>query len=206
MMLRTIVAVLALAIGSLAVTAAVEPPPEGVAYTIDGVHSKALFRVQHLGAGRFWGRFNDVSGKVMFDRGVEIRMDVAIRTESVDSGNKDLDKHLMSPDFFNAKEPSCATMSFKSTGCSMGDKGIYMVTGDLTIHGVTKQVTVPVEFTGAADMGRGARAGFETTFTIKRSEYGMNWGVEKGMLGDEVRITVALEGVEAKADEAGGKK
>jgi polyisoprenoid-binding protein YceI len=55
-------------------------------------------------------------------------------------------------------------------------------------------------------MGRGARAGFETTFTIKRSEYGMNWGVEKGMLGDEVRITVALEGVEAKADEAGGKK
>ena len=80
MMLRSIVAALALAIGSLAVTAAVEPPPEGVAYTIDGVHSKALFRVQHLGAGRFWGRFNDVSGKVMFDRGVEIRMDVAIRT------------------------------------------------------------------------------------------------------------------------------
>ena len=191
MMLRTIVAVLALAIGSFAVTAAVEPPPEGVAYAIDGVHSKALFRV---------------SGSVMFDRGVEIRMDVAIRTESVDSGNKDLDKHLMSPDFFNAKEPSCATMSFKSSGCSMGDKGIYMVTGDLTIHGVTKQVTVPVEFTGAADMGRGARAGFETTFSIKRSEYGMNWGVEKGMLGDEVRITVALEGVEAKADEAGGKK
>lgn len=206
MMLRTIAAVLALAIGSFAVTAAVEPPPEGVAYTIDGVHSKALFRVQHLGAGRFWGRFNDVSGTVMFDRGVEIRMDVAIRTESVDSGNKDLDKHLMSPDFFNAKEPSCATMTFKSTGCSMGDKGIYMVTGDLTIHGVTKQVTVPVEFTGAADMGRGARAGFETTFSIKRSEYGMNWGVEKGMLGDEVRITVALEGVEAKAGDAGGKK
>ena len=206
MMLRTIAAVLALAIGSFAVTAAIEPPPEGVAYAIDGVHSKALFRVQHLGAGRFWGRFNDVSGTVMFDRGVEIRMDVAIRTESVDSGNKDLDKHLMSPDFFNAKEPSCATMTFKSTGCSMGDKGIYMVTGDLTIHGVTKQVTVPVEFTGAADMGRGARAGCETTFSIKRSEYGMNWGVEKGMLGDEVRITVALEGVEAKADDAGGKK
>jgi len=206
MMPRTIVAVLALAIASLAVTAAVEPPPEGVAYMIDGVHSKALFRVQHLGAGRFWGRFNDVSGTVLFDRGVEIRMDVAIRTESVDSGNKDLDKHLMSPDFFNAKEPACATMMFKSSGCAMGDKGIYMVTGDLTIHGVTKQVTVPVEFTGAADMGQGARAGFETTFSIKRSEYGMNWGVEKGMLGDEVRITVALEGVEGEADPAGGKK
>jgi len=206
MMPRTIVAVLALAIASLAVTAAVEPPPEGVAYTIDGVHSKALFRVQHLGAGRFWGRFNDVSGTVLFDRGVEIRMDVAIRTESVDSGNKDLDKHLMSPDFFNAKEPACATMTFKSSGCAMGDKGIYMVTGDLTIHGVTKQVTVPVEFTGAADMGQGARAGFETTFSIKRSEYGMNWGVEKGMLGDEVRITVALEGVEGEADPAGDKK
>jgi len=206
MMPRTIVAVLALAIASLAVTAAVEPPPEGVAYMIDGVHSKALFRVQHLGAGRFWGRFNDVSGTVLFDRGVEIRMDVAIRTESVDSGNKDLNKHLMSPDFFNAKEPACATMTFKSSGCAMGDKGIYMVTGDLTIHGVTKQVTVPVEFTGAADMGQGARAGFETTFSIKRSEYGMNWGVEKGMLGDEVRITVALEGVEGEADPAGGKK
>ena len=84
-----------------------------------GKNPKTSERVQHLGAGRFWGRFNDVSGKVMFDRGVEIRMDVAIRTESVDSGNKDLDKHLMSPDFFNAKEPSCATMSFKSTGISL---------------------------------------------------------------------------------------
>ncbi|MEY4182665.1 MAG: hypothetical protein RLZZ217_1291 [Planctomycetota bacterium] len=65
---------------------------------------------------------------------------------------------------------------------------------------------MPVEFTGAADMGRGSRAGFETTFTIKRSEFGMNWGVEKGMLGDEVRITVAIEGVEAKAEAAGGTK
>ncbi|MBM4110907.1 MAG: YceI family protein [Phycisphaerae bacterium] len=205
-MLRTTIAVLALALGSFAVTAAVEPPPEGVAYTIDSVHSTALFRVQHLGAGRFWGRFNDVSGSVLFDRGVEIQMNVSIRTDSIDSGHTDLDKHLMSPDFFNAKEPSCATMTFKSSGCSMGDKGIYMVSGDLTIHGVTKQITVPVEFTGAADMGRGARAGFETTFSIKRSEYGMNFGVEKGMLGDEVRITVALEGVEATTDSAGEKK
>lgn len=201
MSIRTLVVALGLVIAPIAVIAAtptpVEPPPEGVAYTIDDVHSTALFRVHHLGAGRFWGRFNDVSGSVTFDRGVEIRMNVSIRTASVDSGNKDLDRHLLSPDFFNAKEPACATMTFVSNGCSMGDRGIYMVSGDLTIHGVTKPITVPVEFTGAADMGKGARAGFESTFSIKRSDFGMAYGVEGGAIGDEVRIVVSLEGTEA---------
>ncbi len=191
---------------SVAFTASPEPPPEGVAYTIDDVHSCALFRVHHLGAGRFWGRFNDVTGTVTFDRGVEIQMNVSVPTESIDTGNPTLNKHLMSPDFFNAKEPSCSTLTFRSSGCSMGDRGVYMVTGALTLHGVTKDVTVPVEFTGAADMGKGARAGFETTFTIKRSEYGMNYGVEGGAIGDEVRVTVALEGVEGTGADGATKK
>ena len=66
------------------------------------------------------------------------------------------------------------------------------------MHGVTKPITAKVEQCGMADMGRGAKAGFEATFTVKRSEFGMNYGVDKGAIGDEVKVVVGLEGGVAK--------
>jgi polyisoprenoid-binding protein YceI len=162
--------------------------------TVDPVHSMALFRVHHLGAGKFWGRFNDVTGTFVFTPGSAdgMKFDISIATESVDSGNDDLDKHLRSPDFFAAKD--FPKMTFVSTGASKRGDGMYELKGDLTMRGTTKPVTATLEFCGMADMGRGPKAGFEATFTVKRSEFGVNYGVDKGAIGDEVKIVVGLEG------------
>ena len=164
-------------------------------FNIDSVHSTAIFRVQHLGAGNFYGRFNELEGTIDWDAEDGPSFDVSIKIESVDSGNEALDKHLKNADFFDAKQ--FPTMTFKSTGAKkMGDN--WKVTGEMTMHGVTKPVEVDMEFVGRADVGRGDRVGFETTFTIKRSDFGMNWGVENGALGDATKIIVSLEGIKAE--------
>lgn len=163
-------------------------------FNIDSVHSTAIFRVQHLGAGNFYGRFNELEGTIDWDAETGPSFDVSIKIESVDSGNEALDKHLKNADFFDAKQ--FPTMTFKSTGAKkMGDN--WKVMGEMTMHGVTKAVEVDMEFVGRADVGRGDRVGFETTFTVKRSDFGMNWGVENGALGDATKIIVSLEGIKA---------
>ncbi len=165
-------------------------------YSIDPVHSTAIFRIKHMGAGPFYGRFNDVSGTIAFDGSESLELDVSVAIESVDSGSERLDGHLKSPDFFNAKE--FPTMTFKSRSVKNKAHKLSVVAGDLTIHGVTKPMTVEVEWIGTADMGRGERCGFEAIFTIKRSDFGMTMGVEAGSLGDDIRVIVGLE---AGADE-----
>ena len=94
-------------------------------------------------------------------------------------------------DFFNAEEfPS---IEFKSKRVSKKkDSDVFEVTGDLTMHGVENELSCQVELTGQAETQRGTKAGFETTFTIKRSDFGMDYMVGKG-LGDEVRVTLSLE-------------
>ena len=176
------------------------PAEAAGAYKVDGVHSNAHFKVQHLGAGMFWGRFDDVNGSMNYTPGVAgtLDFDVRIPIAGVHSGNDNLDKHLLSPDFFNAKE--FPEMIFKSTKASPAGNGMWKVDGDLTLLGTTKPVSAMVEFTGAADKGRGMRIGFEAAFSIKRSEFGMTYGVENGSLGDEVFIVVGLEGIADKGD------
>lgn len=181
---------------------AIRSAPTGAAapqaFNVDDVHSVALFGVQHMGAGRFWGRFNDVTGSFAFQPGTAdgLRFDITIKTESVDTGVADLDKHLRSPDFFAAKD--FPTMTFKSTKATKTGERTFDVQGELTMHGVTKTITAAVEQCGMADMGRGAKAGFEATFTVKRSDFGMTYGVDKGAIGDEVKVVVGLEGGAAK--------
>ncbi len=164
-------------------------------YKIDDTHSMALFRVQHMGAGAFWGMFNDLHGTVSYTPEATLTLDVTIDIASVDSNSDKLDQHLKSPDFFNAKE--FPTMSFKSESSKPTGSGSFDVTGALTIRGVTKTITVPVAFLGAADRGMGARAGFEAEFTINRSDFGVTYGVEKGAIGNATRVIVAIEGVAA---------
>ena len=164
-------------------------------FNIDSVHSTAIFRVQHLGAGNFYCRFNELEGTIDWDAEAGPSFDVSIKIESVDSGNEALDRHLKNADFFDAKQ--FPTMTFKSTGAKkMGDN--WKVMGEMTMHGVTKAVEVDMEFVGRADVGRGDRVGFETTFTVKRSDFGMKWGVENGALGDATKIIVSLEGIKAE--------
>lgn len=179
--------------------AAAEPLPDMPAgdYTVDPVHSTALFRVQHAGAGQFWGRFNDVNGNVTYtpDKQEHFSFDIDIDLESVDSGNEKLDQHLKSPDFFNAKE--FEKMTFKSTEVERLGQNVWDVTGDLTLNGVTKKVIAVVRFTGTAEL-MGRRAGFEAEFDIKRSDFEHNYGIEKGVLGDRTRVVVGIEAVKAK--------
>jgi polyisoprenoid-binding protein YceI len=169
--------------------------PAGV-YNIDSVHSTAMFRVQHLGAGNFWGRFNDVNGTITFnpdDEEKTFEFAIAIPIASIDSGVAKLDAHLKSPDFFNAKDNE--SMAFKSTGIERLSQNVWDIEGNLTMNGKTKEVVALVRFIGTADIGRGRRAGFEATFDVERSAFGMNYGIENGMLGNDVHIVVAMEAV-----------
>jgi polyisoprenoid-binding protein YceI len=170
-------------------------------WTVDTVHSCAMFRVRHMGAGFFWGRFNDVSGTIDLDPASwkSLSMDIVIDVASVDSGHPGLDKHLVSPDFFDSKE--FPKITFKSSKVAQvttepGEETpelAWDVTGNFTMRGISKEITARVVYWGAADMGRGTSAGFESTFKIKRSDFGVNYGVEQGALGDLVTVTAAFE-------------
>ena len=160
-------------------------------YKVDPVHTTAIFRIKHLGVTYFYGRFNETTGSftLNIEDPSEMSFDVQIKTESVDTNSVNRNNHLKSPDFFNAKQ--FPTISFKSKSAQSSGENMYTVSGDLTLHGVTKPISVQMEFVGQGDKGR--RAGFDVTFTIKRSDFGMNF--MQGKLGDEVRIMVGLEGV-----------
>lgn len=162
-------------------------------YKVDAVHSTALFRVKHLGVSYFYGRFNKMSGTFTYDKAdpSKCAFEIKIKARSIDTNSNSRDKHLKSPDFFNVRE--FPDITFQSTIVTSTEKNQYEVTGDLTLHGVTKAITVPLEHIGSGSGMRGGRvAGFEGTFTIKRSDFGMNFMLDK--LGDEVRITISFEG------------
>jgi polyisoprenoid-binding protein YceI len=145
-----------------------------------------------MDVGYIHGRFNEFSGTFAFaDKGGELA--VEINASSVDTNNKARDAHLKGADFFNVKE--FPKIAFKSTSVKTADGKNYDVTGDLTLHGVTKSVTVKLERIGTGKNPRSGQiiTGFETTFTIKRSDFGMKFLLAG--IGDDVRITLAIEGV-----------
>lgn len=162
-------------------------------FKVDRVHSSVVFRVKHMGVSYFYGRFNDVGGSFAFDDADETKcsFDIEVKTESVDTHNEKRDNHLKSPDFFNAKQ--YPTIRFKSSAVKKTGDNTFEVSGELTLLGQTKPLTVTVERVGMGKgRGGGSLCGFETTFTIKRSDFGMTYGLEG--VSDEVRLTVSLEG------------
>jgi len=167
---------------------------ETIEFTLDPVHCMVNFRIHHMGAGMFWGRFNEVTGTMSTteDGSAAPTMEVSVDVESVDTGTEKLDRTLMGPDFFDSKEFS--TMTFKSTGAEPDGNGGWKLSGDLTMLGVTRPVVADVVLTGVKGNPVMKKAGYEAILTIKRSDYGMNWGVKNGALGDEVRLVIGLEG------------
>ena len=167
---------------------------DALTWKLDPVHCMALFRIHHVGAGKFWGMFDDVTGTMSWpENGDEAPvLDVTVQIESVHTGSEKLDRTIMSPQFFDAKEFD--TVTFKSTGGEKTGEGTWDVTGDFTMHGVTRPITAALELTGVAGNPVQKKAGFEANFTIKRSDFGMEWGVRNKALGDEVRMIVGLEG------------
>ncbi|MBL8761095.1 MAG: YceI family protein [Phycisphaerae bacterium] len=169
---------------------------KAASFAIDLSHSSIVYKTTHMGVSNHWGRFNDFSGTYSFDpkNPAGASFDVTIKAESIDSGDKKRDGHLRTPDFFNAKEQ--ATITFKGAGATAGSAGAFELKGDLTLLGKTKPITAKLVHIGEKDLGKmGYRSGVEATFTIKRSDFGMNYMVENGGIGDEVHITVSLEGV-----------
>jgi polyisoprenoid-binding protein YceI len=161
-------------------------------YKVDPAHASFIFRVEHLGTSFVYGRFDKVSGSFDADEADpnSIKFDITVDASSVDTNVPQRDKHLKSPTFLDAAE--FPTLTFKSTAVKKTDDNKYDVTGDLTIHGTTKSITAPMEFVGTSH-AMGNRAGWETTFSINRSEYGVK-GLP-GAVGEEVKIMVSFEGV-----------
>lgn len=194
MIFKTLFAAMALA-ASLPTISQEVPTARAESFTLDPVHSAVLFRVHHAGAGQFWGRFNDVTGTVSWPRDDSAApvCDIEVPVDSIDTGTDKLDRTLQGPDFFNGRE--FETMTFTGTSATRdGDAGPWHITGDLTLLGRSRPVTAVIEHTGVVGNPVVAKSGWEATFTINRSDYGMDWGVDNGALGDEVKIIVSLEG------------
>jgi len=163
-------------------------------YTVDPVHTAALFKIKHLGVSYTYGRFNDVSGSVVFDAAnpAASKVDITIQAGSVDTFNQKRDAHLANPDFFDAKQ--FPVLKFVSTAFKKVDDNTFDVTGDFTLHGVTKPITIKaVKIGEGKDPWGGYRIGFESTFTIKRSDFGMTKMMEA--VGDDVTVTFSTEGI-----------
>lgn len=169
--------------------------PEAETYAIDAVHSTVLFRINHAGVSNFYGRFNDIAGSFTVAEGGTGSVSVTIPVAGVDTNNEKRDGHLKSPDFFSAEQFPEITFKSESLKHSGGNK--YEAKGTLTMHGVSKEVELAMEHIGTKDLGErgGYRMGFEGTVTIKRSDFGMKYGIDMGMLGDEVKLILGIEGV-----------
>ena len=163
-------------------------------YEIDTAHSMILFRAKHMGITYNYGRFNEFTGKLMIDETdiSKSMVEFEVKTASVDTANEKRDQHLRSSDFFSAKQ--FPVITFKSTKVSMkdGKEDMLEITGDLELLGVKKSITVDVEITGKAKGRQGEPLiGFESIFTIKRSEFGMTYGA--GAVSDDIRLIVTIE-------------
>jgi polyisoprenoid-binding protein YceI len=175
---------------------------------IDPAHSEVSFQIRHL-VSQVRGRFNDFGGVIQMDPKnlAASSVDFHIKTTSIDTNQPDRDKHLRTPDFFDAaKFPE---ITFKSKSIAAAGKDKYNVTGTLTLHGVSKDVTLPVTYLGTVkDPFGGTRAGFELETTLDRKDYGIVWNkaIDNGgvMLGDEVKVAINLESVK-KGEAAKGK-
>ena len=162
-------------------------------FKIDPVHATVIYRIGHLGVSNAYGRFSDPTGVVTLDKDDASKSSFTfeVKADKVDTGNEKRDQHLKGPDFFDVKQ--FPTITFKSTAVKSSGDNKFEVTGDLTLHGVTKSITLNVDKTGEADTQMGHRAGFQTEVDLKRSDYGMN-GLQ-GPVGDEVHLIIAFEAV-----------
>ena len=162
-------------------------------YKIDPEHTTVLFTVSHLGISNLVGRFNTVAGNMVLEPHGNSRVEVEIQTASIDTHHGKRDNHLRSPDFFNAR--LYPVIRFASKNVDYNEQGEPVsVTGNLTLHGVTRQVALEVTPIGAGkDPWGGYRAGYHATTIIKRSDYGMNF--MQGGVGDDIRIDLNIEAI-----------
>ncbi len=172
-------------------------------YTIDKSHSEATFQVRHL-VSKVSGKFEDFDGKINIDpnKPAASTVEFTIEASTVNTGVADRDKHLRTADFFDTEK--FPEITFKSTSIkSSGKKDVYTVTGNLTMRGVTKQITFPVQFLGfIRDPWGNDKAGFSLATTLNRKDYGVNWNkaLDNGgvLVSDEVDVAINIEAQKSK--------
>jgi polyisoprenoid-binding protein YceI len=164
-------------------------------WTIDKNHSKVGFSVTHMAVSEVEGKFNDFDGSIVSKaddfNGAQVQF--VAKTASVDTDNEKRDGHLKSADFFEAEK----FPEIKFAGTLVKDGGKYKLKGDLTMHGVTKQVEFDVTYGGTINHGKGTKAGFKLVGKLDRKDYGLTWAnkVPTGemVVGDEVELVVKVE-------------
>lgn len=193
LVVATVVAA-ALAVPLFAQTPAAAPAD---VWVVDKPHSSASFKIRHL-MSNVTGYFRDFDAVLQINRAEPARSSVefTIKPASIDTRDSDRDEHLRSPDFFEVTKYPAIT--FKSTSVAKKSENQFEVTGDLTMHGVTKRLTLPVNFLGFQRDPRGnEKAGFEIETTLDRKDYNISWNrvLDEGgvLLGDEVKVTIELE-------------
>jgi polyisoprenoid-binding protein YceI len=163
-------------------------------YTLDPTHSRIGFVARHAMVTKVRGTFKEFEGSGYFDAAdpANSKLQLTIKAASIDTGNADRDAHLRSNDFFDMDNHP--EITFSSTGVEQAGEDSYRVTGDLTIKGITRPVTVDFEYTGSAvDPYGNQRIGFEGTTTVNRKDWGVNWNAALEAGGVLVSEKVTLE-------------
>jgi polyisoprenoid-binding protein YceI len=190
------IAAAALAAFTLSASAAVSTDPRqaptGV-YQLDSRHAQVQFAITHFGISDFFGRFEKASGTLNFNAADPARssVSVTIDTTSLSTQNSALTQELAAPSIFDAARSPAAT--FKSTAVTRTGPSTGKITGDLTIKGITKPVTLDVTYNGSTVSPMAAKAtliGFHATATIKRSDYSMTGVIWSSIVSDEVKLDI----------------
>ncbi|MHB8079467.1 MAG: YceI family protein [Candidatus Krumholzibacteriia bacterium] len=182
----------------LPVCAALAAPAAAATFTIDPAHTSVGFTVRHMMVSNVRGSFGDFAGTVDYDSAdpQAWKVEATIQAASVNTGVPKRDDDLRSPDFFDVA--AFPTLTFRSTGVKPAPDGAYLLTGDLTMHGVTKPVTLTLVVNGMIkDPWGNLRVGFSATGKLSRAAYGLTWNkaIETGgaIVGDEVTLALEVE-------------
>jgi len=185
-------AVAALSLGASAAIAAPE------AYVLDASHSQVIFSYNHLGYSTTWGMFSGFEGEISFDQEdpAASSVSVSMPLASMITGWDARFGHFMSPDFFNAQGDEVVT--FTSTAIEVTGEATALITGDLTLNGVTKPVVLDAKLNqvGNHPMANKPWAGFDATATLVRSEFGL--GQFAPFVSDEVQLQISIEAMKAE--------
>jgi polyisoprenoid-binding protein YceI len=182
-------------VAACAITQVPEKGRKSGDYEIDPVHSSLVFRVKHLGITYIYGRFNNLTGKFAIDdkRPANNSLYMSVWAADVDTGNSKRDNHLRSSDFFDAEQFSI--ISFRSKSFNKLSKDLYEIEGELNLHGVRRILKAKIRQTGFGKHPSGDyRIGLESSFTLRRSDYGMTHML--GGVSDEVLLIVTVQGIQ----------
>ena len=171
-------------------------------WNVDPSHSRVGFRVKHLGISNVRGEFREFDGQLVIDEDGTVKASGSVKVDSIDTGEGDRDGHLKSPDFFDAA--TYPELTFESTSVTAIDEDTWEITGDLTMHGITKPITLKAEVGGAGpDPFGGERVGLEATADVSRSDYEMKFnqalGTGNAIVSDKVKLDLDIEAVKASS-------